>query len=225
MKRLLIIGSHTFTVDAIRFAMQHTTGLSLFGVINSSSEITPALREANPDVVVLDGVSEGNCAVQSLPEIRREAADALVLLAVADADVADTARAVEPGVVVCMWSRLVGQSSAPQDVSTPGEVRFLRQAQGVGAERPAASSPLTTRELETLRWVAEGHTNAWIARKLWVTEQTVKFHLTNIYRKLGVANRTEASHYALVHDLIPPPGRRFSTAPAPLQRSGDAVNG
>jgi DNA-binding NarL/FixJ family response regulator len=226
MKRLLIIGSHTFTVDAIRFAMQHTTGLSLFGVINSSSEVSPALREANPDVVVLDGVSEGNCALESLPEIRREAEDALVLLAVADDDVADTARAVEPGVVVCMWSRLVGQSSAPQDVSTPGEVRFLRQAQGVGAERPApTSSPLTTRELETLQWVAEGHTNAWIARKLWVTEQTVKFHLTNIYRKLGVANRTEASRYALVHDLIPRPGRRFSAAPAPLPRSGDAVNG
>jgi DNA-binding CsgD family transcriptional regulator len=63
-------------------------------------------------------------------------------------------------------------------------------------------SPLTTRELETLRWVAQGRTNAWIARKLWVTEQTVKFHLSNIYRKLGVANRTEASHYALVHDLF-----------------------
>jgi DNA-binding CsgD family transcriptional regulator len=59
--------------------------------------------------------------------------------------------------------------------------------------------------METLRWVAEGHTNAWIARKLWVTEQTVKFHLTNIYRKLDVANRTEASHYALVNGLLATP--------------------
>jgi DNA-binding NarL/FixJ family response regulator len=225
MKRLLIIGSHTFTVDAIRFAMQHTTGIGLFGVMDENAEISAALREANPDVVVLDGLSEGSCALQVLPEIRREAEDALVLLAVADNEVADTVRAVEPDVVVCMWPSAAGQSSAPTEGSTPGEVRFLRRADAVDAERPPARSPLTTRELETLRWVAEGHTNAWIARKLWVTEQTVKFHLTNIYRKLGVANRTEASHYALVNDLIPRPGHRLGAAGATLQRSGDVVNG
>jgi DNA-binding NarL/FixJ family response regulator len=64
--------------------------------------------------------------------------------------------------------------------------------------------PLTNRELEILKSVAEGHTNARIGRALWVTEQTVKFHLSNIYRKLGVANRTEASRYALVNGLFGP---------------------
>ena len=52
-------------------------------------------------------------------------------------------------------------------------------------------------------WPA-GAANSHIARQLWVTEQTVKFHLSNIYRKLGVANRTEASHYAHVHRLLEP---------------------
>jgi two-component system, NarL family, response regulator LiaR len=65
---------------------------------------------------------------------------------------------------------------------------------------------LTKRELEILRLVAEGHSNAQLARMLWVTEQTVKFHLSNIYRKLDVANRTEASRWAQVHDLLPGPG-------------------
>jgi DNA-binding NarL/FixJ family response regulator len=64
--------------------------------------------------------------------------------------------------------------------------------------------PLTQRELEILRLVAEGQTNGTIARQLWVTEQTVKFHLSNTYRKLGVTNRTEASRYAYVHDLVSP---------------------
>ena len=68
----------------------------------------------------------------------------------------------------------------------------------------AYDCPLTQRELEILRLVAEGHTNGHIARQLWVTEQTVKFHLSNTYRKLGVANRTEASRYAYVHDLVSP---------------------
>ena len=62
---------------------------------------------------------------------------------------------------------------------------------------------LTRRELEILQLVAEGHSNSQLARMLWVTEQTVKFHLSNIYRKLDVANRTEASRWAQVHGLLP----------------------
>jgi DNA-binding NarL/FixJ family response regulator len=66
-------------------------------------------------------------------------------------------------------------------------------------------SALTLRELEVLRLVAAGSTNGEIARALWVTEQTVKFHLSNVYRKLAVGNRTEASHYAHVNGLLGPP--------------------
>jgi DNA-binding NarL/FixJ family response regulator len=71
--------------------------------------------------------------------------------------------------------------------------------------RPATASadcPLTLREKEILSLVAGGATNGDIARTLWVTEQTVKFHLSNTYRKLGVANRTQASHYAHVNHLV-----------------------
>jgi DNA-binding NarL/FixJ family response regulator len=70
--------------------------------------------------------------------------------------------------------------------------------------------PLTRRELEILLLAAEGHTNGHIARSLWVTEQTVKFHLSNTYRKLGVANRTEASRYAHMHALVEPHDRLAS---------------
>ena len=61
---------------------------------------------------------------------------------------------------------------------------------------------ITDRELEILQHVAEGLSNAQIAKALWVTEQTVKFHLSNVYRKLGVSNRTEASRYALSRGLL-----------------------
>ena len=66
-----------------------------------------------------------------------------------------------------------------------------------------AASELTPREIEILQLVAEGHSNSKLARMLWVTEQTVKFHLSNIYRKLDVANRTEASRWAQRNGLLP----------------------
>jgi DNA-binding NarL/FixJ family response regulator len=60
---------------------------------------------------------------------------------------------------------------------------------------------LTEREDAILRAVARGLSNQAIAKELWVTEQTVKFHLHNVYRKLGVKNRTEAARYVFEHGL------------------------
>lgn len=63
---------------------------------------------------------------------------------------------------------------------------------------------LTAREQEILTLTAEGLSNQAIARQLWVTEQTVKFHLSNIYRKIGVRNRTQASRWAHQHNMLSP---------------------
>jgi DNA-binding NarL/FixJ family response regulator len=83
-----------------------------------------------------------------------------------------------------------GAAPAPTPTAVDAPVRV---------ERPGG---LTRRELEILKLVADGHSNAQLARMLWVTEQTVKFHLSNIYRKLDVANRTEASRWAQRNGLL-----------------------
>ena len=58
------------------------------------------------------------------------------------------------------------------------------------------------RELEVLQAVARGLANQAISAELWITEQTVEFHLTNIYRKLGVSSRTEAARYAFSRGIV-----------------------
>jgi len=63
---------------------------------------------------------------------------------------------------------------------------------------------LTRREVEILRLVAEGNSNPDVARLLWITDHTVKFHLANIYRKLGIRNRIEASEWASQNGLFRP---------------------
>jgi DNA-binding NarL/FixJ family response regulator len=83
---------------------------------------------------------------------------------------------------------------------------FLSSGEAPSARPPTGPSVesygLTKREQEILRLVAEGRSNGEVARKLWVTEQTVKFHLSNIYRKLGVSNRTEAGRWAQLTGLL-----------------------
>ena len=74
----------------------------------------------------------------------------------------------------------------------------------IPARLGASAASLTKREVEILRLVSEGHSNSQLAKMLWVTEQTVKFHLSNIYRKLDVANRTEAARWAQVNNLLSP---------------------
>jgi DNA-binding NarL/FixJ family response regulator len=82
---------------------------------------------------------------------------------------------------------------------------YLAHARPAPAQVPDNTPGLTPREIEILQLVAEGHSNAGVAKLLWVTEQTVKFHLSNIYRKLGVANRTEASRWAQLQGLLNQP--------------------
>ena len=69
---------------------------------------------------------------------------------------------------------------------------------------------LTARELEIVQLVAHGYTNAQIAERLCVTKWTVKFHLVNAYRKLGVSNRTQAARYLFEHGLSGLPVERSS---------------
>jgi DNA-binding NarL/FixJ family response regulator len=111
----------------------------------------------------------------------------------------------------------VVKTAHPDDVASAVRQAFDHSVYLAGGPRPITGVPLppptsaasenpgglTRRELEILRLVAEGHSNSQLARMLWVTEQTVKFHLSNIYRKLGVSNRTEASRWAQLNGLLP----------------------
>jgi len=216
MKRLLIIGSDAFTAHAMGLALRLTAGVSLYGVVDRHGAITEAIRDAKPDLVVIDGLADVDHALACLLQVREHANDALPLLVVRRLASDDAARALHAGAIVCLWvdsttpslngaaATAAAPAPAPAPAAVGGEAAApLRVAEAAIDERPAMASRLTSRELETLSWVAQGYTNGWTARKLWVTEQTVKFHLTNIYRKLGVANRTEASHYAMVNGLVP----------------------
>ena len=108
----------------------------------------------------------------------------------------------------------MGKSVQPSDlvhalraVTKKEGIHYRGELPAAELERPVkrveqGGHGLTKRELEILRLVASGSSNSQMAKLLWVTEQTVKFHLSNIYRKLDVANRTQASRWAQVNGLL-----------------------
>jgi len=229
MRRLCIVGNDAFMVHAMRFALQYAPGVSLFAVIDGQAGVREAIREANPDLVIVDGITGDEPDVHRLAEIREEAPAALIVMLAAPMDDVALRIALDAGAMVCMSSSLRAPELArvPDDAPVPVLTAGVpAAASGRTDVAPTAATappvtdsaneraPLTARELEILRAVAEGHTNARIGRQLWVTEQTVKFHLSNIYRKLGVSNRTEASRYALMHGLVAMPRRAAHDARA-----------
>jgi DNA-binding NarL/FixJ family response regulator len=208
MKRLLIVADHSLVAHSIRLALKQTVGFQVAGVIDGRASARDALVGLQPDVVVVDDMHDRGAddalhtdhPLARLREAADHAPDAQRLLLTLGMDDAWLNEAFEAGAhaVLSKSMHSVSLGTMLREVVRGNVVhRFQR--------RPAAASadcPLTLREKEILSLVAGGATNGDIARTLWVTEQTVKFHLSNTYRKLGVANRTQASHYAHVNHLV-----------------------
>src|SRR4051812_27207536 len=209
MKRLMIVADHSFVVQAIRLALRQTAGFQVVGFFDGRGSVRDALAQLKPDVVLVDDMQEKENALARLREITDEAPEAKTLLLTLqmESDWLDEAFEAGAHAVVSKTVHPVSLGTLLREISHGTVVhRWEKRTPAVEAE----DCPLTDRELEILKLVAMGYTNGRIARELWVTEQTVKFHLSNTYRKLDVANRTEASHYAHVHNLTAPRERLAS---------------
>jgi DNA-binding NarL/FixJ family response regulator len=210
MKRLLIVADHSLVAHSIRLALKQTAGFQVVGVIDGRDSANDALVDLCPDVVLVDdmhdprvnGLRDPDHALARLREAVEYAPGAQRLLLTLRMNEGWMNEVFEAGAHAVLSKSMhpVSLGTMLREVVRGNVVhRFER--------RPAAIAdcPLTLREKEILGLVAEGATNGQIARSLWVTEQTVKFHLSNTYRKLGVANRTEASRYAHVNNLVAAP--------------------
>jgi DNA-binding NarL/FixJ family response regulator len=209
MKRLMIVADHSFVVQAIRLALRQTAGFQVVGFFDGRGSVRHALQELRPDVVLVDDMQEADNALARLREIAEDAPQAKSMLLTLQMESEWLEQAFEAGAhaVVSKTVHPVSLGTLLREISHGTVVhRWEKRVPTVEAE----DCPLTDRELEILKLVSEGHTNGRIARELWVTEQTVKFHLSNTYRKLGVANRTEASRYAHLHNLTAPRERLAS---------------
>jgi DNA-binding NarL/FixJ family response regulator len=203
----VILDRHPLWLDAIR-KVREGVGVEVVGRATDGGEAVRLVGEHAPDLLIagLEASDE-----QQVACIRRAKEVRFGLKAIVVADTTD------PSMIGALFA--AGASvycvriAQPEDLAYAVRQAFQRSVYIAGEPQewsapptPAPAEPathaLTRRELEILRLVADGSSNGQLAKKLWVTEQTVKFHLSNIYRKLGVANRTEASRWAHLNGLL-----------------------
>lgn len=208
MRRLkvLVADDHRLMLEAIRSALELADFIQVVGETQSGTEVVPLIRQLEPDVVLLDIRMPGMDGLAVLDLIRKRHADVKVVL---------LSGVEDPHVIQAGLARgasaFVAKSVDPGDLASvirqaaEGTVYQMNGPAGSGDSTAAKESGLSERELTILRALGRGQSNKQIARELWVAEQTVKFHLTNIYRKLNVANRTEAARYAYRHGLADSP--------------------
>jgi DNA-binding NarL/FixJ family response regulator len=199
--RIIVADDHRLMLDAIRTALEDEPELEIVGEAQSGEKVLSLVERLRPDVVLLDLRMPGMNGFSVLDGLRERhpGVKVIVLSGVDEPRVIDAAlrRGAEAYVLKQVEPRDLAAAIRQATESTV----FHRIAEpSVALPSPAAD--LSPKELTILRGVAAGSSNKELARELWVSEQTIKFHLTNIYRKLAVGNRTEAARYAYAHRLV-----------------------
>jgi DNA-binding NarL/FixJ family response regulator len=210
LMRVAIADDHRLMLDGIKRALETAPDIEVVGEAMSGDEMLALLPTIEPDVVILDLRMPNGDGLDTLTRIRQDhpGMKVIILSMFEDSEHIDQAlQRGADGYVVKSINPLDLPSTIRQVVEGTVHLRGTATAtptEGEETDGPKAVSVdvLTERELSILRLVAEGLSNLDIANRLFVTEQTVKFHLSNIYRKLGVANRTEATRYAYRAKLI-----------------------
>jgi DNA-binding NarL/FixJ family response regulator len=203
--KVLIADDHPLILLGIRRALEANDDLEIVGQATSGRELLRLVECRRPDLVLLDlkmpGLEGTACIAtikQASPHVK-----CVVLSACDDRASVDAALLAGASAYIVKSVQPVDLASVLRQAST-GTVYHAPSGSPTpaSADAPAPNGPaLTGRETAILSAVAAGLTTKAISQDLWVSEHTVKFHLTNIYRKLGVTNRSGAVRYALEHDL------------------------
>jgi DNA-binding NarL/FixJ family response regulator len=208
MKRIVIVADNSLIVEAIRAGLRRSGEFNLVGHADPRKTSAATIIGAKPDVVLFDVMGRSERSLELIRALKLEDEQVAVILLSVEMDPEWLERVFDAGA-----TGAISKATNPVALATllretlNGHIfhRFAPPIKANGHQAkvvPSGDLPLTGRELEILQLVAAGSTNGDVARKLWVTEQTVKFHLRNIFRKLDVANRTEASHFAHINGLV-----------------------
>lgn len=207
--RILIADDHAIVRKGLRTLITHEPGFELVAEAANGLEAVELNRQFCPDVILMDLVMDKMDGISAIKAIRVEYQDARILVLTSFAEDDKVFPAIKAGAL----GYLLKDSSPEQLIRAIHEVyrgepslhpriaikmmEELNRPQNL----PPTECPLTTREMEVLRLVAQGLEDCEIAKKLVISEWTVRTHIRNILGKLHLANRLQAALYALREGL------------------------
>jgi DNA-binding NarL/FixJ family response regulator len=200
--KVLCVDDHPLVRDGIAFALQQHSDMELIGEANNGIDAVAAFRQFRPDVTLMDLRMPQMNGIDATTAIRDEFPNArIVILTTYSGDI-QASRAIKVGAVGYLLkgmlrSELVntirrvhaGQRHIPPEIASEIAEHFVADA-------------LSEREIEVLRCVASGCANKMVAEKLFITEDTVKGHLKNIFAKLQANDRTHAVMIAIKRGFL-----------------------
>ncbi|MEU2776441.1 response regulator transcription factor [Streptomyces sp. NPDC007162] len=195
---LLIVDDHPVVRDGLRGMFESAPGFTVLGEASDGAEAVALTTALDPDVVLMDLRMPGGGGVDAIRELTRRGARARVLVVTTYDTDTDTLPAIEAGATGYLLKdapreelfTAVRAAAQGRTVLSPAVASRLVSA--VRTPGTPGNEPLSAREREVLALVARGTSNREIARELFISEATVKTHLTHLYTKLGVNDRAAA---------------------------------
>ncbi len=215
--RVLITDDHGVVRQGLRMFLSLDPEVEVVGEATNGEEAVALSRELKPDVVLMDLLMPVMDGIKATEEIRRDLSDVEVIALTSVLEDASVTGAVRAGAIGYLLKdteaselrRAIKAAAAGQVHLAPeAAARLMREVRA-----PESPEALTTRETEVLELLARGHANKQIASTLYVSEKTVKAHVSSILMKLGVQSRTQAALHAVrtgvvsLHELSEEPWR------------------
>lgn len=220
--RVMLADDHVLLREGLRKILEMEPDIDVVGEAGDGREAVEKAKELKPDVVLMDINMPGGGGLEATRAIGKELPEVdVVVLTIHDDDeyIIELVNAGAKGYMLkdVDPTRLVeairrvreGDSFIPTNLMTKVFQEIRRRSNTRNpATFPAAANlqgdhdPLTEREMEILKLIVDGHTNREIATALFISEKTVKNHVTNLLRKLNLADRTQAAVYAIRNGLV-----------------------
>ena len=200
--KVLVVDDHPIVRDGISAIVDHQHDLDVVGQAANAAEAIALFESLVPDVTLVDLGLPDISGIELIAILRAKSAAARFIVLTANAGGSEIAQAMHAGAHAYLFKNVPSEELLTAIRAVFGGGQYMSAAVGRVSDEIAGRPDLTARELEVLKWIVRGHSNAQIAAEMGVVEETIKSHVKNIFVKLRVSSRSKAAALAQKLGLV-----------------------